>query len=127
MERVAAEAARVAAELEAARVADELEAVKSARVAAELEAERVADELEALETARLSAEAARLPDEPEAPAVADLPREEPTEVRPTGFAAGPATGTRDPRADAENKAIAFLFASAIVLFGLSRRAKRRAS
>ena len=127
MERVAAEAARVAAELEAARVADELEAVKSARVAAELEAERVADELEALETARLSAEAARLPDELEAPAVADVPREEPAEVRPTGFAAGPATSTRDPRADAENKAIAFLFASAVVLFGLSRRAKRRAS
>ena len=111
------EAARVATEREVARVAAE-----AARVAEELERARVAvDELEAMETARPLAEAAPVPDEPEAPAAT------PTEVRTSRVAPDPTRSTRAARGDAESKAIAFLSAGAVVLFGLSRRAKRRAS
>jgi hypothetical protein len=120
------EAARIAAAQEAARVATEREvarvAAEAARVAEELERARVAvDELEAMETARLAAEAAPVRDEPEAPAATS------TEVLTSRVAPDPTKSTRAARRDAESKAIAFLSAGAIVLFGLRRRAKRRAS
>src|SRR5205823_2585005 len=95
---------------------------REARVAEELERARVAvDELEAMETARFAAEAAPVPDEPEAPGPTA------TEVRTSRVAPDPTRSTRAARGDAESKAIAFLSAGAVVLFGLSRRAKRRAS
>ena len=56
-----------------------------------------------------------------------LAAEASTKVRPHPVTAHPTSGTPLGRTDKENKAIAFLFASAVVLFGLSRRAKRRAS
>ena len=125
-EAARAEAARIAAAQEAARVATEREvarvAAEAARVAEELERARVAvDELEAMETARFAAEAAPVPDEPEAPGPTA------TEVRTSRVAPDPTRSTRAARGDAESKAIAFLSAGAVVLFGLSRRAKRRAS